>query len=113
MARVRHTGRVTEPDGFHIEMESHPNDTVTVVLAGELDMADADWVEATLATAAEHHHEMQVDLSQLSFIDSTGMRALVALRQRARIMQMEVVFTKPSPAVGRALEAASVDLTPG
>ena len=98
----------SESESFHINMDSHDDDTLDVVLGGELDMADADWVEATLATAAAHHHRMNIDLSGLSFIDSTGIRTLMALQQRGVILGIEVHFTNPSTAVNRLLGAASL-----
>lgn len=106
-ARVRDNAGVSDSESFHIEMDSHDDDTVTVVLDGEMDMADADWVEATLATAAEHHRLMNIDLSGLSFIDSTGLRALLSIQQGAKIRGIELRFTHPSSAVSRVLEAAS------
>lgn len=99
---------MTEPDSFHIELDSAADETVTVRLAGELDMADAAWVEATLAVAAEHHRFMEVDLSDIEFIDSTGIRSLIALKQQASILDIDARFTNPSPAVRRALNAADI-----
>lgn len=100
---------MSEPDSFHIEMDSRADQTVTVHLDGELDMADAAWVEATLATAAEHHRHMDVDLSKLEFIDSTGIRILISLKQRAQLLDIEAHFINPSAAVRRAIDAADVD----
>ena len=105
---VRHTERVSSDGTFHLEMDSHPDDTQTVSLTGELDMDDANWVEATLASAADHHRRMTIDLSALEFIDSTGLRALIALRQRATVRQMAISFENPSSAVLRPLKAAGL-----
>ena len=81
---------------------------LTVSLDGELDMADADWVEPTLAAAAPHHRRMEVDLDGVSFIDSTGIRALVTLKQRADVIGLRFGFTHPSDAVRRTLHAAGL-----
>lgn len=103
-----HNVDVTEDDSFSVEMESDPDDVLTVTLDGELDMAEADWVEATLAAAAPHHRRMDVDLHGVSFIDSTGIRTLVTLKQRATVMGLELGFTNPSAEVTRALRAAEL-----
>lgn len=89
-------------------MDSHADDTLTVALAGELDMADADWVEATLAAAAAHHSRLSVDLSGLEFVDSTGLRTLLSLKKRAAALQIELRFDHPSSAVSRIIEAAGL-----
>lgn len=103
-----HTCRVSDDETFHIEMDSHSDDTLTVALAGELDMADADWVEATLAAAAAHHSRLTIDLSRLEFVDSTGLRTLLTLKQRAKILNIDLRFDKPSEAVSRVIDAAGL-----
>ncbi len=97
-----------EPDTFSVEMESDKNDVLTVVLDGELDMAEADWVEESLAAAAPHHRRMVVELDKLTFIDSSGIRALVKLRQKADTNGLRIQFRKPSSAVLRFLTAAGL-----
>lgn len=97
-----------EPDTFNVEMQSDANDVLTVVLDGELDMSDADWVEESLAAAAPHHRRMVIELDKLTFIDSTGIRALLALRQRARVADITVQFRNPTEAVSRTLTSAGL-----
>ncbi len=100
---------VNNPDSFSVEMESDPDDVLAVALDGELDMAEVDWVEATLSAAAPHHRRMDVDLHGLSFIDSTGLRTLVTLQQRAEMIGLEFRFTNPSTEARRTLHAAGLD----
>ncbi len=45
-----HTGSVSEDD-FTVELESDPDEVLTVRLDGELDMAHAAWVDDTLGAA--------------------------------------------------------------
>jgi anti-sigma B factor antagonist len=60
-------------------------DTVTVALHGEVDVATVDQVRVALADAiAAGPRAIEVDLSDLSFIDSTGLAALVFGFQRSR-----------------------------
>lgn len=58
--------------------------TVTVPLNGELDFATAFDVEMKLEQAIRDADEVVVDLSQLDFIDSTGIRTLLEAHQAAR-----------------------------
>ena len=101
-------GSMDEPDTFNVEMQSDANDVLRVVLDGELDMADADWVEESLAAAAPHHRCMVIELDKLTFIDSTGIRALLALRQRANVADIAVQFRNPTKAVSRTLTSAGL-----
>jgi anti-sigma B factor antagonist len=60
-------------------------DTVTVALHGEVDVATVDQVRVALADAiAAGPRAIEVDLSDLSFIDSTGLGALIFGFQRSR-----------------------------
>jgi anti-sigma B factor antagonist len=54
--------------------------TCTLAVAGELDMANADTLRKALDDAAAE--EVVLDMSQLEFIDSTGIALLVAAHHR-------------------------------
>ena len=60
-------------------------DDATVLLSGELDMSTAPQVEQALAEAEEKGPErLGLDLRGLSFMDSTGLRVVLAADGRAR-----------------------------
>ncbi len=58
----------------------------SIRLAGELDMSTASQLDEVLGTAVEHGGAITIDLSELTFMDSTGigafLRAAVSLRGR-------------------------------
>ena len=58
----------------------------SIRLAGELDMSTAAQMDEVLGTAVEHGGAITIDLSELTFMDSTGigvfLRAAVSLRGR-------------------------------
>jgi anti-sigma B factor antagonist len=58
----------------------------SIRLAGELDMSTAAQLDEVLGTAVEHGGVITIDLSELTFMDSTGigvfLRAAVSLRGR-------------------------------
>jgi anti-sigma B factor antagonist len=58
----------------------------SIRLAGELDMSTAAQLDEVLGTAVEHGGAVTIDLSDLTFMDSTGigvfLRAAVSLRGR-------------------------------
>lgn len=88
-------------------------DVHTLGLTGEIDLANAAEVEQALrrieATDAE---VIVVDLAGVSFIDSSGIRVLVAAAARARGGD-RLVLARPTRAVLRVLRIAGVaDLLP-
>jgi anti-sigma B factor antagonist len=69
-----------EHDPFSIE-NHQAGPRHTLVLRGELDMASAPALEGTLQELCEGGaQELVVDLSQLTFMDSTGLNAILKSR---------------------------------
>jgi anti-anti-sigma factor len=63
-------------------VEDRATDRTTLRLAGELDMATARRLEAAVAAAlARKEVELVVDLGEVRFMDSTGLRALLRARR--------------------------------
>lgn len=84
--------------------------TIVVTLAGELDVAGAPIVRQALVDALNDGAPLLVvDLSQLGFIDSTGLGVLVGALKRAHSMDAEFVLANPSRAVSRVFEIAGLD----
>lgn len=83
-------------------------DVHTLSLTGELDLANAADVQDELrrieATDAD---VILVDLAGVSFIDSTGMKVLVAAAARSR-GDGRLVLMRPTPGVVRVLRIAGV-----
>ena len=80
-----------------VSVNGHPCDQVRIgsrrlkrgivlVVSGEIDLATAPTVERELLRAEEAHDLVAIDLSKTSFLDSTGLHAIIAanLRLRAR-----------------------------
>lgn len=76
---------------FSIEPTVDGAETV-VRLIGELDVASAYDVRALISTALDRPGltTLSLDLSDLNFIDSTGLGALTALREAAREKGVDV-----------------------
>jgi anti-anti-sigma factor len=80
------------------------DDTVRVVLAGELDLNNADGLRAELAGAlASEPAAVEVDLGEVTFIDSSIIGALVAARQSATARGSAVYVTRPTGQVSKVL----------
>jgi anti-anti-sigma factor len=50
---------------------------VTVRVAGDIDLSTADKLAETFESAVARAREVRVDLAEVTFLDSTGIRALV------------------------------------
>jgi anti-anti-sigma factor len=74
-------------------------DTVHVRLSGELDISTAPKVEDELARVEpERPGRIVLDLSNLAFMDSTGLRLLIAADTRARQQDRRLTIVKgPEP----------------
>jgi anti-sigma B factor antagonist len=92
-------------------------DTITVSLHGEVDVLVVDQVRIALSEAiAERPRQIVVDLAGLSFIDSTGLGALIFGFQRARDQGLGFRLARPSRGVHQILVLSGllevVELTP-
>jgi anti-sigma B factor antagonist len=91
--------------------------TTTVALTGEIDVLTVDQVRAALEEAlAGRPREIVVDMSELTFIDSTGLGALIFGFQRARDAHIRFRLARPNPTVHQILLLSGllevVELTP-
>jgi anti-anti-sigma factor len=86
---------------------SRPEGGGAVTVRGELDAYSAPVLEAALS---EHTgQDLRLDLSGVSFIDSTGIRVVVTTDNRLREDDHRLVVVDPSPSVLRLLQLTSLD----
>jgi anti-sigma B factor antagonist len=104
------------PDEFMTSLDRDAG-TATVALRGEVDIQTVDQVRAVLGEAlASGPQEIVVDLTGLTFIDSTGLGALIFGFQRARDAGVRFRLARASPPVRQILVLSGllevVELTP-
>ncbi|MEN9507189.1 MAG: hypothetical protein RI958_3115 [Actinomycetota bacterium] len=75
----------------------------TVVAGGEVDMAVGPELEA-LVMPLVRQRSVVIDLSAVSFLDSSGLRSLLRIAQIADEHGTDLVVRSPSPEVGRLFE---------
>jgi anti-sigma B factor antagonist len=93
-----------DPDMVSVELSTRERDgQVVVVLRGELDVAEAAQVAASLAVVAASGRTVIVDLEGLGFIDSSGLAALVSARHHARRAGSDLLLAAPQQQVLRML----------
>jgi anti-anti-sigma factor len=81
-----------------------------LVLSGEIDLAVAPGLKDSgqeLAVAVAPGR-LEIDLADVTFIDSSGLGALISLRNSARQCGAHLVLVRLSPAVERFFELAGV-----
>jgi len=98
MRMLMRTIRMERPRGFRV--------------AGEVDMSNEGALSRVLAREAASEGDLTLDLSELVFIDSSGVRALLRtageLAGRGRLLLVGV-----RPAIRRTFEIMGVDRVPG
>ena len=81
---------------FQIRSETH-GDNGRLWLAGELDIASAPRLqEAAESMLARRVSRVAIDLSELAFIDSSGLRLLIDLHDRAGADGWSLALVNPS-----------------
>jgi anti-sigma B factor antagonist len=85
-------------------------DRATVSLCGELDMSGVDRARTAIEQAeASSAGLLILDLSQLEFIDSTGLEVVLRAARRAHDAGRRLVVQRPSSYVRRLLEITAID----
>jgi anti-anti-sigma factor len=89
-------------------------DVHVIALAGELDLATADEVEQEIVRVeATDADSIVVDLSDLRFMDSTGVRILLSADARSRADGSRLALLRGPAAVQRVFELSGIsDLLP-
>jgi stage II sporulation protein AA (anti-sigma F factor antagonist) len=99
-------------DDFKVMVVGADGEAV-VYLVGELDLAVRDRLVVALTQASDTSYRLVIDLSRTTFIDSTGLKALVDVWRRRGDAGLELVLREPSPAVMHTLQWAGLaDLFP-
>jgi anti-anti-sigma factor len=82
----------------------------TIAVAGEIDVATAGDVEQELLRAeASGAEQIVLDLSGVTFMDSTAIRLLLAADMRSRSNGSRLSLLRPARMVMRVLRIAGVD----
>lgn len=100
-------------EGFEIRVEQKGS-TLLLHLSGELDWACIGRVEAALERLSDAQIKRVVlDLQELEFMDSAGLRTILRANDRARVERFELVVVRPRGLANRVftLTRASKQLT--
>ncbi len=84
-------------------------DTAVVMLGGEVDLSWSGQVRREVLTALDRASRVEVDLSQVRYIDSSGIAALVEAFQNARGKGQSFELVNISAPVLAVLKLARLD----
>lgn len=80
-----------------------------VVVRGEIDLATADRLNVALSQAIAAGPRVTLDLREITFMDSTGINALVAALHHLGQIPETTVLRDPTESVRRILAIAGID----
>ena len=98
---------VSDPDDFEVIVLSADGEAIVCVV-GAIDLSVRDQLVTTLTHASDTTERLVIDLSRTTFIDSTGLKALVDVWRRRAGARLELVLRDPAPVVTRTLEIAGL-----
>lgn len=81
---------------------------ILVALTGDVDLATASVVEDELRRAEQSENLVVLDLSDVSFMDSTGLRTVISADRRLRERGATLELVRVPPHVGRLFELGGV-----
>lgn len=89
---------------FSVSVSFPADDVPTLRPAGELDVAAVAEMEQALTEAYERSATVQIDMQEVSFLDSTGLRLLLAARQRCQADGGRLLIANPQAETLRLLD---------
>lgn len=92
--------------GYEVRREG---DTTIVALSGDVDLDSSPQVRSVLLESVHAKHGVLVDMSGVSYIDSSGVASLVEAYQSARRGSTQFALVAVSDAAMRVLELARLD----
>jgi anti-sigma B factor antagonist len=94
-----------------LQVESHEQDgAMHVALRGELDLSTVGKVEEELGRVEANGPPLMVlDLSRLTFLDSSGLRCVLTAAERAREQERRFVIVRGPDPVHRVFEITRLD----
>ncbi len=85
------------------------DDVCDIFVAGEVDLSNSAELRKTILGALKGANQVTVDLSAVSYIDSSGIAALVEGLQQANSQDKSFCLSTPSQQVRSILELARLD----
>lgn len=88
-----------------LEVQADPDGTLR--LSGEFDMSSVETFRLAVETSADPEREIVLDLTDLTFLDSSGIRAILTMAQE--IGTNGVLLRNPRANVRRVIELIGIE----
>src|SRR5919106_4116348 len=88
-----------------LEVQADPDGTLR--LSGEFDLSAVETFRLAIETSADPDREIVLDLTDLTFLDSSGIRAILTMAQE--IGTNGVLLRKARPNVRRVIELIGIE----
>ncbi|HUA06413.1 MAG TPA: STAS domain-containing protein [Solirubrobacteraceae bacterium] len=98
-----HIGEDVVETPFAVHLEPMPDGWVRVRVEGELALDSSSTLERAVEAELRAHNHVLLDLSQIQFIDSAGLRAMTALVRMAKASGRKLRLSTDLPAHARRL----------
>jgi anti-anti-sigma factor len=89
-----------------------PNSPSSFRLVGELDLASVAIFEAGVKAALDAHDVLTLDVSELAFLDSIGVRALFSAADTVGARGGHIVLSQPTKTVANTLDLVKAESWP-
>jgi anti-anti-sigma factor len=83
--------------------------TAVVRVGGEIDVATASLFHQAIVRQLERHYHAVADLTEVTFMDASGVGALMRAEQTARRCGVRLTVASPSRVVARVLRLTQAD----
>ena len=95
-----------------LSLEISASSTATIVrVAGEIDLDTKDDLEDALAQLGVTPRYLDVDLGEVTFIDSSGLQMLMRMHRVCQASGGVLTIRRPSPSVRSLFDVAGVNAT--
>jgi anti-sigma B factor antagonist len=98
------------PGRYGVEVSSGGANGVRLRISGEVDLANAELLlDTIMSLAPEPMHEVVADLTAVTFMDSSGLAALIQAQERLLTRQVRFVLVNPSSQIQLLLSVAGLE----
>jgi anti-sigma B factor antagonist len=102
---------MTSPGHASFQIVEQDGSAVTIAVSGEIDIASAPALRSYLSErVSEGYTEITLDLTKMTFIDSSGLGVIVGVINRLRLEDGRLIICNPPPIAVQVLSVSG--LTP-
>ncbi|MFF4136605.1 STAS domain-containing protein [Streptomyces mirabilis] len=94
---------------LRVEVADTCGHTAVLTLTGELDLYTAETLYNSVADVLDHQRTVILELTGVTFSDSSGLNTLLRLRRRAQDRHADLVLAAPPPHLVRLLALTGAD----